>query len=256
MQIQFIKALWGMDEPLEQALAKIEAAGYQGFETNADDVLRARSLGFHQAAVAQIYEAEIDGFKRGLDKAVEAQAILLNVHAGRDFMSFDAGCAYLEEALRLADEAGMKVGFETHRGRLLFESRSSIAYMQRFPNLRITADLSHWTCVHESLLEDQEDAVELAVQRAAHVHARVGFEEGPQVPDPRVAQWERCVTRFEGIWDRMKSAHEARGESVMTVTPEFGPPNYMWTDPQTGQPAADLWDVCLWMKDRLQARWA
>jgi thioredoxin reductase len=69
--------------------------------------------------------------------------------------------------------------------RALFTAPLCHAYLQAVPGLRLTADFSHLLCVHESNLSDQPDAVEAIIAAADHIHARVGFCEGPQVSDPR-----------------------------------------------------------------------
>ncbi len=65
-------------------------------------------------------------------------------------------------------------------------------YMEKIPELRITFDVSHWCNVHESLLEDQPETVDMTLQRVDHIHARIGHPEGPQVNDPRAPEWETC----------------------------------------------------------------
>jgi hypothetical protein len=42
-----------------------------------------------------------------------------------------------------------------------------------------------------------------------------------------------------------------QGADVLTFTPEFGPPGYMPVLPYTKQPVADLWELNLWMAERL-----
>ncbi|GAB1483119.1 hypothetical protein MASR2M78_19350 [Treponema sp.] len=49
---------------------------------------------------------------------------------------------------------------------------------------------SRWCTVAESYLEDQKEAVDAALSRTDHIHARVGFPEGPQVGDPAAPEWE------------------------------------------------------------------
>jgi hypothetical protein len=66
--------------------------------------------------------------------------------------------------------------------------------------MKITFDASHWVCVAESYLDDQAAAMELAIERADHVHARVGYPEGPQVPNPRVAEWEQALQKHLYWW--------------------------------------------------------
>lgn len=254
MRIAFYKSLWGMEDmALDDALEKIAAAEYDGFEAPLPKVEEAWNLGVREPFVAMLFEEDLDSFRANLLRAGEVGAEAVNVHAGKDWWTFDEGCAFFEKALVTVEETGLPVTFETHRGRLLYEPQSTLAYLRRFPFLRLTADLSHWTCVCESMLRDQSAALDVAIERTGFIHARVGHEEGPQVPDPASPYWARQVEQFEEWWDRIRAEHEKRGEAVLRVDPEFGPANYMWS--KDGQPLADVWEVCLWMRDRLRTRW-
>lgn len=258
MRLRFYKTLWGMEAlPVEARVAKVAAAGYDGFEGVLPDVLEARRLGIQMPAMAQVFPLDFEGFARQLQEAGEAGLDRLIVHAGKDWYSFDRGVEFFDAALEAVEASGLSVAFEIHRGRLLFEPQSTVRYLERFPTLRLCADFSHWTCVCESMLEDQMDAVRLAASRTVHLHARVGHEEGPQVPDPRAPRWLPYVDKFETMWDLVHAAHVERGEEVLTIDPEFGPPNYLWTDPAAGdRPLADQFEVSAFVRDRLVARWA
>ena len=122
--------------------------------------------------------------------------------------------------------------------------------------MRLCCDFSHWCCATESLLHHSTAELELAIGRCIHVHARVGYEEGTQVPDPAAPEYARQLEAHEGWWDRIWQAHKARGEAFMTLTPEFGPPGYLHTLPYTNVPVADLDKVCQWMADRQVSRFA
>lgn len=257
MEVRFIKALWGMDtDPLGAALEQIRQAGYDGFEAPLGIVRAAGERTGELDFVSMLFEEDPASLAEGVAASAEAGAVAVNVHAGKDHWTFEAGCRFFEAALRIVDASPVPVTFETHRGRLLYSPASTAEYLRRFPELRITADFSHWTCVCESMLEDQGAAVNLAVSRTDYLHARVGHEEGPQVPDPRVAPWNRHVECFEVWWDAIVDRARVEKRSVLRVDPEFGPPNYLWTDPRSGEPMSDLWDICLWMRDRLRARWS
>jgi sugar phosphate isomerase/epimerase len=259
MTIRFYKALWGMSGTYGEQMERIAAAGYEGFEApvtdqNADALREAahyNGLGL----VAMLFVEQAQELERGIAAAQSAGAELVNVHSGRDWWEFDQGCRFFEEALDIGAASGTRVVHETHRGRLLFHPAITARYLNKFPELELTADFSHWTCVCESMLQDQEEAVRLAARRTAHLHARVGHEQGPQVPDPRAPEWATYLERFESWWDMVILANETRDEAVLRVDPEFGPPHYMQTLPYTAQPVADLWDVCLDMTDRLRERW-
>lgn len=112
--------------------------------------------------------------------------------------------------------------------------------------LRITADYSHWVNVCERLPNDEADALALANRRAIHIHRRVGYEEGPQVPDPAAPEYAAQREWHERQWQQIRRWHEEAGAQVLTFTPEYGPPNDLHTLPHTNVPVADLWQVCLW----------
>jgi sugar phosphate isomerase/epimerase len=258
MRVEFYKTTWGMGGTLEQKLDEIAAAGYEGWEDWIRPHFEIRppteARGLKYMAMVQGVE-DMERFRRDLGEAEDAGAVGVTIHAGSCFWSMDRARAFFENALRKCAEVSIPVNFETHRGRLLYEPMSTAALLQEFPDLHLVADFSHWTVVTGTMLEAVPAEVAAAIDRTRHVHARVGHTEGPQVPDPRAAQWQGQVNRHMEWWDKILAAHKARGAEVMTVDPEFGPPNYMWTNPADGQPLASLWDVSAWMRDQLKARW-
>jgi hypothetical protein len=84
-----------------------------------------------------------------------------------------------------------------------------------------------------------------------HIHARVGFSEGPQVPNPAAPEWENVVNAHLVIWEKIIRNYLG---NVFTVTMEFGPPPYMPTIPFTNQPIADQWEANVWIMNTLKTR--
>jgi hypothetical protein len=258
MQIKFYKALWGMEAwTMEQNVERIKAAGYDGVEVHVlgTDPKKLRRMA-REKGLGLIFQVTGDDAKTLTDMyqtAAEHEPELIVTHAGRDHFTFDEGCAFWEKALAAEEKLGVPVVHETHRSRLLFSPWSTAQYLRQFPALRINADFSHWCCVTETLLDHLDGMVEAAVQRAMHVHARVGHEQGPQVSDPRAPEYANHVKVHMEWWRRIIRAREADGTKVLRIVPEFGPPGYMQTLPFTRQPVADLWEVCLWMRDKLKA---
>jgi hypothetical protein len=121
--------------------------------------------------------------------------------------------------------------------------------------MTLTLDISHWCNVHESLLEDQQDTVEIALLRTRHIHARVGHAQGPQVNDPRAPEWQSAVDQHLAWWDRVVELRRQAGGSVMTFLTEFGPPNYMPTLPNTREPVASQAEINLHMMRLLRQRY-
>jgi hypothetical protein len=96
----------------------------------------------------------------------------------------------------------------------------------------------------------------LAIRRTEHIHARVGYPEGPQVPDPRAPEWQEAVAVHVAWWDQVlaRKKEEDPG-AVLTITPEFGPFPYMVHLPYSGKAIADQWAVNAYMKDLLKERY-
>jgi len=64
----------------------------------------------------------------------------------------------------------------------------------------------------------------------------------------------RHLEAHEAWWDEIWRAQAGRGQVISTLTPEFGPPPYMQTFPDTGMPLADTWDISNWMARRQAQR--
>lgn len=270
MEIKILSALWGYeDQDLDVMLDRIAEAGFDGVDTFLDEDqgkrtrllegLRSRGL----CLVGQQYQAEgadFGAFKRSylrwLETTAEGEPLLINSHTGHDYFSFSENLELVDIAQSFTQRTGVTVAHETHRGRFLFAPGVAAGYFEARPEMRITADLSHWVVVSESFLEGFPAPLAEAIRRADHIHARVGYEEGPQVTDPRAPEWDYAVKPFLGWWDRIIEQRHARGEKITTITTEFGPVPYMHTMPFTAAPVADLFEVNCSLLEVLRARYA
>ena len=56
----------------------------------------------------------------------------------------------------------------------------------------MVADLSHWINIAETNTEDPDltAVIEKFADKFDHTHCRVGYDHGPQVPDPRKGKFE------------------------------------------------------------------
>lgn len=262
MELKVIKTLWGHAESATGAaeLAQIKAAGFDGVEwaTPHMEPQRWRDLCAEHGLIycAQIFAFTADEFAKGVEAALPFGPALITSHDGRDKMTFDEGCAYFRAALKVEADCPVPVAHETHRHRLFFTPWTTAQYLSEFADLQICADFSHWCCVCESMLTDMEDWLELACSRTLHIHGRVGWEEGPQVSDPRAPEFRHYLERHEQWWDRIFELRKKALASMTTFNPEFGPPGYMPVQPYTQMPIANLWDVHLWMGRRARSRWS
>ena len=269
MKLRTYKPLWGMTGTLEQQFRQIAEGGYEGVETGLPtpenepefrDLLRKYKLDYVPMVftAGKNWREHLESFRAQLKRAVMFEPLIVNVHSGRDWFKPEDQISYFEQALSIGrvveDFHGIPVLHETHRTRMLYTPRETGVLLRKFPELKITSDFSHWTVVCESMLDDQQDDLLLACRRTWHIHGRVGYEEGPQVPDPRAPEFKKYVEKHEQWWDITVATQRAMGREIMTFTPEFGPPNYLHALPYSKQPLGDLWDICKYMNVRFRKR--
>jgi hypothetical protein len=271
MKLLLCRHLWGVDlsKGLQAAAAGWRATGYEAVEASIRHVpdreafrrfLREGGWGWVAGAYTDMFEnggsvaRHLASLREQIEEVVEDRPLLINSHSGCDHWSAAQAEDFFGGALELEKEFGVVLTHETHRRRFLATPWAAEAVLAKFPELKLTADLSHWVCVCERLLEDFGPLIERVVRQTWHVHGRVGHEHGPQVPDPRAPEWATQLRAHEAWWDAIWAAQRARGQALSTFTPEFGPPNYLWTQPHTREPLADLAAVCDWMAERTRGR--
>lgn len=260
MEIRLVKSLWGMESfSYKEALAAIAAAGYDGVEGPVPPVehreefmalLQAHKLSY--IALIATSGAHEDAFTAGVKAAAALQPELIISHSARDCMDAERQLNFFKHAVAVENQYGIPVGHETHRHRAMFTPWTTAKLLTALPDLKLTADFSHWCCVCESLLEDQTEHLQLAMERTIHIHARVGYAQGPQVPHPGAPEYANELRAHESWWKQILATRTRRGFAYSTITPEFGPPGYMPTIPYTNEPVSDLWETCLWMANRLR----
>src|SRR3569833_3144889 len=229
-----------MTGSFDEQLDRIASAGYDGIESTLPDSFGQSTSSFRQAVearglkyIALLFADSRENLEVGVIQAVETGATQLTDHSGRDRWYFAEGAAYFEVALGLEEKYDVTMCHETHRGRILFNPWITAEYLSLFPTLKLVADISHFTCVCERLLDVDDVDFQAAYKQTHHLHARVGYDQGPQVPDPRAPEFAVFVERFDAYWEKVRQAHVDRGAGVFTVDPEFGPPGYMHTVPYT-----------------------
>jgi sugar phosphate isomerase/epimerase len=269
LKLKLLCTNWGFNGTLDAYCAKVKKEGYDGIEIwwplekKAQDELftslkkHELEVGFLCAGSDSNYQKHFDQFVQMVDGAAKQtiqRPLYINCHSGRDYFSYEQGKTFIDHTIALAKTTGLKICHETHRSRLLFASPVARHYMETIPELRVTFDVSHWCNVHESLLEDQQEIVDMTLERVDHVHARIGHAEGPQVNDPRAPEWDHAVKAHFAWWDKIVELKKQKGE-VLTVLTEFGPPDYMPTLPYTRQPLADQWAVNVYMMQLIRSRY-
>lgn len=198
----------------------------------------------------------LETFRNAINAATQSatKPLYINCHSGRDYFTYEQNKLFIDHTTEASQMSGIKILHETHRGRMLFAAHVAHNFIEKNPALRLTLDISHWCNVHESLLEDQTEAVQAALARVDHIHSRIGHQEGPQVNDPRAPEWESVVKAHLAWWDKVVE-YKVKAGDTLTILTEFGPPNYLPTLPYTKQPLADQWGINVYMKDLLRKKY-
>lgn len=266
MELELYRHRWGVSEPLEVFAQKAKTRGYAGLEIwmpgitdkpYLQDVLATLDLKLiamitpmPEPSKGQGVQTHLELFTRQASEAAELGPVKINAHAGFDGWSAAEQDDFYGAALDMVAKLPVPLAFETHRGRPLFNPWNTDRLLHTFPQMALTLDISHWVVVCERLMDDQIEIIERAAQACLHIHARVGYEQGPQVPDPRAPEYAQHLVAHERWWRMVWAAQEALGHGITTLTPEFGPPPYLHTLPHTNVPVVSLEEVCEWMAER------
>ncbi|SMD16094.1 xylose isomerase [Pedobacter nyackensis] len=270
MEIKFFIPRWG-NRHLSWAdfAMKAKLAGYAGVEaglpSDEDEKLAMFTqlndnglswIGQHFETATADFKEHVKQFETRLYALASANPLFINSQTGKDFFIFEQNSELIELAARVSKETGLRILHETHRGKFSFCTSNTAGYLHKYPDLRITADFSHWCCVAESYLQDQQDILDLAIDRTDHFHSRVGFPGGPQVNHPAAPEWKEALDFHCQWWDAIVQHHLMLKSDTLTITCEFGPYPYMPQLPFHQHDVSDLWEVNLFMKNFLEKRYA
>jgi sugar phosphate isomerase/epimerase len=260
---------WGFLGNMDTFCEKVKKEGYDGIEVwwnsskNIQDELFT-ALKKYQLEVGFLVSGDDKDFKKHTETFVKnlsessSQTIqkpaYINCHSGKDFFTYEENKTFIDLTTEIHKKTGISIYHETHRGRMLFAAHITKNFIDKNPDLRLTLDISHWTNVHESLLENQPEAVQAALERTSHIHTRIGHEEGPQVSDPRAPEWTNAVKAHLGWWDKVVEMKMKAGQPLTMLT-EFGPPNYLPTLPYSNLPVANQWEINVYMMKLMRERY-
>lgn len=272
MKIKYSFTYWGSDHlSPTQFINNIAAAGFEGAElflnpsdTITDEFLmaietiRKQNPDFYFITLQLPFPKEdnvaahIQVMEENFTKLTALNPLFINSHTGRDYFSFEDNCRIIDAAMNFSAKNGVRILHETHRGRFSFHAATLLPYLNKFPQMGLVGDFSHFCTVSESMLEGQEEIINRIIPQVAHIHARIGFEQGPQVNNPAAPEWQNHLEKFLFWWQQIIAAKKKAGQTVFTITPEFGPAPYMPTAPFSQQPLSNQWENNVFMKDYLK----
>jgi len=271
MEILIFAPHWGSNELAPQVfIERVVAAGFDGIEMSLPLDVAAREDWTTRIAAAglkliaqqweTVFHTEFAAHKKALAEllhnACAARPLHVNSHTGKDFYTPQQNLELIALADGIAREHGVAIFHEIHRSRFSGHPMLLLPYLEQLPDLHLTADLSHWCCACESLLEDQPQTLDKTLPQVRHIHARVGHAQGPQVADFRAPEARAALDAHLDWWDRVVALRRAAGAPRMTLTPEFGPVPYTQTLPYSQQEVSNAWELNVAMLQLLRARYA
>ena len=272
MKILFTCTFWGCEDmPAEAFVDKVIHADYDGIEISLppsgqftgnflkklDKVREQRpDFVFIAQQLTSPENEKVDAYilkmERRLAELISYQPHFINSHTGKDYFSFDDNCRVIEAAMQMSIKSGMPIYHETHRGRFSFHASTLITYLQKFPELELVGDFSHFCVVSESMLQGQEDILQKIIPHVAHLHARIGSEQAPQVNDPAAPEWQHHLEIYVSWWRKILDIRKESGCDAFTITPEFGPYPYMPQAPFTQEALSNQWISNIFIANKLK----
>ncbi|WP_050462900.1 sugar phosphate isomerase/epimerase family protein [Herbaspirillum autotrophicum] len=254
----------GVEWTLDEKLKLIRDAGFDGagvrffdrdYVREVTGFLRAHGMSWQ----AQCYPRSVDELKPIIEHVQEFGADHINLQADVRPYTLAECIPYIEGWQRLADDAGIALHIETHRDRMTTDLYFTLHLLDQFPDLKLTADLSHYVVGREfawPVSEENHALMHRIIDNAWGFHGRVASREQIQLPlaFPQHRKW---VELFMQWWEYgFRSWHRrAPDDAVLTFLCELGPPEYAMTGAD-GHELSDRWQEAGVMKDGVRALWA
>jgi hypothetical protein len=270
MKLKFFCPRWGFEDiPWETFLKDVREAGYAGIEwfpsgANTDhqkviNLLQQHRLEFcivmTVTGINDHFEDYLSALTKQLLQMSSIKPLFITAQTGREYFNDQQVEQCLECCNKVSLQTRVPIYQETHRNKWAYAAHVVHPFLEKHPDLLLTLDVSHWFCVSESYLQDQQPAVESAIRHARHIHARVGYTQGPQVLDPSAPEYADALEAHLKIWDQWIQTRINDGAAECTITPEFGPPPYMVLTQRNHSTSEEQWKLNSWMKSLLEKRY-
>ena len=269
MKLRLFKTLWGFTGSYQSAIQQAQTADMYGIEAPAPEKSKGRlelklllenhgmnyiaeitTAGSYVPDRHATLQQHLDSFELKLEASLDLDPLFITCLGGCDAWPESQSIEFFQRAIEMAQHYNTTVSFETHRGRSLFSPWVTQRIVNQIPEIKLTCDFSHWCVVCERLIDTEIDIIKLIAKNAHHIHARVGYDQGPQVPNPAAPEYATALQAHQRWWEIIWESQQRREYQVTTMTPEFGPDGYLHEAPFTRKPVADLWELNTWMANQ------
>lgn len=250
---------WGLDEQLDL----IAAAGFDGvaiddYHPQLHALVRGaaeRGLGWY----ASVFPQTAAQLVSSLDRVLPLEPAYVNLQAHFHPASVEQARPVFDAWLAEAARMPCPLRVETHRNTATNDLLFTVALLDAFPELELTADLSHYFVARElawPVRAEDQLRIERILDHSSAFHGRVASREQIQVSIsfPQNADW---VELFLGWWHEGLRRWRGRGRpgGTMIFTAELGPPWYAITGADGGE-LSDRWAEALLLRALVSERWS
>lgn len=193
-----------------------------------------------------------------LELADELDARLVNIIGGVMPIEVADAVPLVYRWLDGASRFAFPVLFETHRNGLLNDLYYTLQLIEKVPEMRLCADLSHFVVDRELVLPLQsrdEQYFEQILDRSDSFQGRISSREQIQVQlgFPQHRNW---VETFTNWWKygMQQWCRRSPADARLIFLCELGPPSYAITDAD-GKELSDRWHEAIEIRSWVQAIW-
>lgn len=271
-RLQVYTSLWAMQPhdqtgiklPHDQVCEMVAGAGFDGMaiDLGASDVTVAHAVrvpmqrnGLTPLFVA--FPKTIASLEDTLHMAVDFGAPFVDVIGQVMPIALDDMVPVIATWMAMADRIGMPVQFETHRNCITNDLYTTLQLLDRLPEMRICADLSHYVVDREfwfPLPAADLALISRVLHRSDSFQGRVASRQQIQL-QLDFPQHQKWVDLFKGWWREGLAdwrARNATGDCIFVC--ELGPPEYAMTGPD-GREMSNRWQEAQLIKSWVRQIW-
>ena len=252
----------GIKLPYDQVCEMVAGAGFDGMaiDLGASDISVAYEVRPHMdinglTPLIVAFPKSIESLEDTLHMAADFGAPFVDVIGQVMPLALDDMVPVIETWITMSDRIGMPIQFETHRNCITNDLYVTLQLLDRIPEMRICADLSHYVVDREfwfPLSEHDLNLMTRILQRSDSFQGRVASRQQIQLQldFPQNKKW---VDLFKGWWREGLADWRARNPSGDCIfVCELGPPEYAMTGPD-GREMSNRWEeaqlIMGWVRD-------
>ena len=271
-RLQTYTSLWAMQPhdqtgvklPYDQVCEMVAGAGFDGMaiDLGASDVAVAHAVRPHMernnlTPLIVAFPKTIDSLEDTLKMAKDFGAPFVDVIGQVMPIALDDMVPVIETWMEMSEKIGMPIQFETHRNCITNDLYTMLQLLDRIPEMRVCADLSHYVVDREfwfPLSDHDLGLISRVLARSDSFQGRVASRQQIQLPLD-FPQHQKWVELFKGWWrEGMTSWRDRNADGDCIFLCELGPPEYAMTGAD-GKELSNRWEEAQQIKSWVEGIW-